>query len=81
MTDQRYRALAVRIVEQWEALRRVFDRVPPEAEIRGWLERLGGATEPRMLGITDAEYQQGLKVGHYYRARFTGKKLAHYMGI
>lgn len=81
MTDEEYAALCERIVARWDDLRVVFDRVPGSAEVRGWLERLGGATKPGTLGLTGAEYQEGLNVGHYYRERFTGKKLAHYLGI
>jgi glycerol-1-phosphate dehydrogenase [NAD(P)+] len=80
MTGEQYDALRTRILARWEDVREVLDRVPPEAVMRDWLERLGGATTPEALGLSRSEYQEGLNVGHYYRPRFSGKKLAHYLG-
>ncbi|MGE5601636.1 MAG: sn-glycerol-1-phosphate dehydrogenase [Nitrososphaerales archaeon] len=81
MMDDEYDGLRNRIVARWDEIRGVLDRVPPEAVMRGWLERLGGATTPEAIGLSAAEYRQGLDVGHYYRTRFSGKKLAHYLGV
>jgi glycerol-1-phosphate dehydrogenase [NAD(P)+] len=81
MTVSEHQALADRIVARWDQVREALSLVPPPAEIRGWLERVGGATTPEALGLTRAEYEQGLNVGHYYRPRFTAKKLAHYLGM
>lgn len=81
MTDDQLRALRNRIVTRWDDVRQVIDRVPHQAVLRGWLEQLGGATTPEALGLTKIEYEQGLEVGHYYRPRFSGKKLARYLGL
>ena len=81
MTDGEYRTLVDRIVTRWDEVRRILATVPPAGEIRGWLERLNGATTPEALGLTADEYQEGLNVGHFYRTRMTAKKLAHYVGL
>jgi glycerol-1-phosphate dehydrogenase [NAD(P)+] len=81
MTDDEYRALAARIEARWEDVLEVIKLVPPAAEMREWLERLGGATTPEALGLSQEEYRQGLAIGHFYRPRFTSKKLAHYLRV
>ncbi len=81
MSEAQFDGLSRRIEARWDEVRAVFEQVPAATEVRGWLERLGGATEPAALGLTAAEYAEGLNVGHFYRARFTGKKLAYFLGL
>lgn len=80
MTGAEFDRLTARIVARWPEIQAAIARVPAEAEMRGWLERLGGATTPAAITISPQEHAQGLAVAHFYRARFTGKKLARVLG-
>jgi glycerol-1-phosphate dehydrogenase [NAD(P)+] len=81
MTHEQFEGLRRRVVERWTAIQAAVASVPREAEMRGWLERLGGATTPADITISQGEYEQGLNIAHFYRARFTGKKLARLLGL
>ncbi len=81
MAQAEFDAIKARIVERWADIEAAIAKVPREAEIRGWLQRLGGATTPADVTLSQEEYEQGLDVAHFYRARFTGKKLARVLGL
>lgn len=81
MTEAEFTALAERMVAQWDAIQEVMATVPAPAEVRSWLERLGGASTAQDVTLSEEEYREGLAVGHFYRPRFTGKKLAFYLGL
>jgi glycerol-1-phosphate dehydrogenase [NAD(P)+] len=76
MTPSEFEGIKARISERWTEIEQAIERVPPESVMRGWLERLDGATGPAEITISNEEYRLGLDIAHFYRARFTGKKLA-----
>jgi glycerol-1-phosphate dehydrogenase [NAD(P)+] len=81
ITQAEFDAIKERIVQRWADIAAAIAQVPAEAEIRGWIERVGGATTPAEITISPTEYAQGLEIAHFYRARFTGKKLARLLGV
>jgi glycerol-1-phosphate dehydrogenase [NAD(P)+] len=81
MTVEQSDALHQRVIDRWNEVRRIATNVPPTAEMVQWLRRVGGATTPEELGLNREEYELGLRCGHYYRARFTIKKLANLLGL
>jgi glycerol-1-phosphate dehydrogenase [NAD(P)+] len=81
MTPEQFQRIRQRVVERWTEIQAAVALVPGEVEMRGWLERLGGAMTPSDITISRAEYEQGLDIAHFYRARFTGKKLARLLGL
>ena len=70
-----------RVIDRWNEVQRIATNVPPTAEMVQWLRRVGGATTPEELGLNREEYELGLRCGHYYRARFTIKKLTNLLGL
>jgi len=81
MTAAQHDALRKHIVDRWDEVLRIASTTPPASEIESWLGQTGGATTPEALGLSAEEYEMGLRAGHYYRARFTIKKLAHILGL
>ncbi len=81
MTSEQYDALRTRIVDRWSEVLRIAANTPSAAEMASWLRRVGGATTPEEIGLNAEEYKMGLRVGHYYRPRFTVKKLTHLLGL
>ena len=81
MTLEQSDALRRRIVERWNEVLRIASSTPSAADIAAWLRQVGGATTPEELGLGVEEYEMGLGAGHYYRARFTVKKLTHLLGL
>lgn len=81
MTVEQAGALHRRIIGRWDEVLRIANQTPPAAEIASWLRQVGGATTPEELGLSADEYEMGLCAGHYYRARFTIKKLTHILGL
>jgi len=81
MTQEELDVLCANIVTHWPNILRIARLVPPSHEMRSWLEKLGGATSPGALGLSQEEYLEGLRYGSYYRARFTGKRLALLLGL
>ena len=81
MTMEQSDLLRRRIVDRWSEVLRIAANVPSAAQVRAWLRQVGGATTPEELGLSTEEYEMGLRAGHYYRARFTIKKLTHFLGL
>ena len=81
MREAEFDQLTARVAQRWDEIQRVANLVPGERAIRQWLERLGGATDAAGIGISQPEYELGLTVAHFYRPRFTGKKLARLLGL
>jgi glycerol-1-phosphate dehydrogenase [NAD(P)+] len=81
MTPEQFDGIKQRVVDRWTEIQAAVALVPGEAEMRGWLERLGGATTASDISISQEEYDLGLNIGHFYRPRFTGKKLARLLGL
>ncbi len=81
MTQAQFDALKTRILEQWPAVQEIAAQVPPADEIAGWLNTVGGATTPAQLGLSDQEVATASSVGHYYRNRFSVKKLARMLDL
>ena len=81
MTLEQSDALRRRIVDRWYEVLRIASCTPSAADVAAWLRQVGGATTPEELGLGVEEYEMGLGAGHYYRARFTVKKLTHLLGL
>jgi glycerol-1-phosphate dehydrogenase [NAD(P)+] len=81
MTPSEFDALKARILEQWLEVQEIAAQVPPADEIAGWLDSVGGATTPAQLDLSDQEVATASSVGHYYRNRFSVKKLARMLDL
>jgi glycerol-1-phosphate dehydrogenase [NAD(P)+] len=81
MTAADFEALKRRTIDNWEKAQEIAVTVPPAQEISGLLEQVGGATEPRQLGLSEKETQAALNHAHDLRARFTVAKFGHLMGL
>ncbi len=81
MTPSQFDALKARILEQWPAVQEIAAQVPPADEIAGWLDTIGGATTPAQLGLSDQEVATASSIGHYYRNRFSVKKLSRILDL
>jgi glycerol dehydrogenase-like iron-containing ADH family enzyme len=81
MTAEESNDLYVRIVHRWSDVLRIANSVPSAVEMAGWLSQVGGATTPEDLGLNREEYELGISSAHYYRARFTVRKLTHLLGM
>ncbi|OQA45342.1 MAG: Glycerol-1-phosphate dehydrogenase (NAD(P)+) [Chloroflexi bacterium ADurb.Bin325] len=81
MTQSQFAALKARILEQWPAAQEIAARVPSADEVTDWLNKVGGATTPAQLGLSDEETATARAVGHYYRNRFSVKKLARILDL
>jgi glycerol-1-phosphate dehydrogenase [NAD(P)+] len=81
MTETELAEIKARVLAKWDDLQAAMNRVPGHQAILGWLELAGGATRLSDIGITQAEYRQGVDIAHFYRPRFNGKKLARLLGL
>lgn len=81
MTPARFADLKQRVIDHWDNIQRVAAAVPPADTIAAWLRQAGGATRGEELGLGAEEIATGAGSGHYYRNRFTVKKLARLLDI
>ncbi len=81
MTESQFNALKAQILDKWEAIQQIAATVPSAAEVIGWLRRIGGATTAAEIGLTDAEFELGVRYGHFYRNRFSVAKLGRMLGL
>jgi glycerol-1-phosphate dehydrogenase [NAD(P)+] len=81
LTPDQFAALKNLIVEKWDEVQAIAGRVPPANEIAGWLRTVGGATTPGELGLSEEETAYAFASGHYYRNRFSIKKLSLMLGM
>jgi len=45
------------------------------------VKRIGGATTAAEISLTDAEFDLGVRCGHFYRNRFSVAKLGRVLGV
>jgi glycerol-1-phosphate dehydrogenase [NAD(P)+] len=81
MSPERFDALKADVWDNWDAIRTVAASVPEAAEIAGWIQSAGGPTRPHEIGITCAEVELASESSHFYRNRFTIKKLSRLLGL
>lgn len=81
MTPAQFANLKQRLLDHWRDIQRLAAAVPPADAIAGWLRQAGGPTTGEELGLREAEIAMGAASGHYYRNRFTIKKLARLLDI
>ncbi len=81
MTPTQFADLKQRVLDRWDEIQRLAAAVPSAETIAAWLQRAGGAASNEELGLGAEEIAQGAAVGHYYRNRFTIKKLARLLSL
>lgn len=72
-------ALAERIAERWEAIRRVCASVPAPEVLAGLLERAGGPVTVEQLGVEPELLQDSLSYALYVRNRYTILRLGRWL--
>ncbi|MCB0189013.1 MAG: sn-glycerol-1-phosphate dehydrogenase, partial [Caldilineaceae bacterium] len=80
MTEAEFDALKARIWTHWAEIQAIGAALLPSAEFRRLLQLVGGPTTPAALGLRDEEIEQGVNNAHYFRDRFTVRKLWHLLG-
>jgi glycerol-1-phosphate dehydrogenase [NAD(P)+] len=81
LTEQEFDQLKHRIVEKWDAIQEIAQRVPPPETIIAALDQAGTPTTWQALGLDADEVQPGFEYGHYLRNRFTVLKLSRILGL
>jgi len=81
MTEADFDALKQRILENWDEVHALADKLPASEQVRAYLEAVGGPTETSQIGISPEETQQALDHAHYFRDRFTANKLFHLLSL
>ena len=81
MTDQQYEDLKARIIEHWEDIQTIANKVPPPAEIQSLLTKVDGATHPETVGITQRDVRDALQYAMYVRSAFTVLNLCQMMSL
>lgn len=81
LTEQDYNRLQARIVEHWSDIQDIAASVLPAETVLEVLERVGGPTDWRTLGLSEAMVEPALLYGHHIRNRFTVIKLCKMLGI
>lgn len=81
MTEADFAALKTRIWEHWEEIQTIGAALLPSERYRELLQMVGGPTTPTELGLSEEEVEQGVNNAHYFRDRFTVRKLWHYLGM
>ncbi|MBL8165529.1 MAG: hypothetical protein JNJ61_26335, partial [Anaerolineae bacterium] len=81
LSEQEFDQLKHRIVEKWDAIQEIAQRVPPPETIIKALDQAGTPTTWQALGLDADEVQPGFEYGHYLRNRFTVLKLSRILGL
>ncbi len=81
MTEADFAALKAQILAHWDTIQQIAATVPSAAEVIGWLRRIGGPVTPAEVSLTDAEFELGVRCGHFYRNRFSVAKLGRVLGV
>jgi glycerol-1-phosphate dehydrogenase [NAD(P)+] len=68
--------LVARILDNWVRIQDIARGVPGVAETASLLKAAHCPTDPRELGLGEAEIAQALRSAHYLRDRFTVRKLS-----
>jgi glycerol-1-phosphate dehydrogenase [NAD(P)+] len=81
MTPEQFETIKQRIDERWDDIQQIAANIPPPAELAGYLQQVGGATNGEALGLKAGEVALALQYGHYLRNRFTVMKLSRLLNI
>ena len=81
MTDQQYEDLKTLIVERWEDIQTIAKKVPPPSEIQALLNKVGGATHPESVGLTQRDVRDVIQYAMYVRKAFTILNVCQMMGL
>jgi glycerol-1-phosphate dehydrogenase [NAD(P)+] len=81
LTSQDYETLKGKILEHWDDIQALAALVPTPQEMRQLLRQAGGADSAAGLGLSDEEVLQSLEYAHFFRNRFTVRKLGRIMGF
>jgi hypothetical protein len=81
MTAADFDRLKQRILTHWDEVQALASEVPAPEKLADLLGRVGGATHPADLGLSDEEVQQALTESHFLRNRFTICKLGRILGL
>jgi glycerol-1-phosphate dehydrogenase [NAD(P)+] len=74
MTPVEFQKIKERIIEKWDDILEIANRVPLPSQLSKWLQELGAPIHPKELGFDDLETKQALEYSHYLRDRFTINK-------
>jgi glycerol-1-phosphate dehydrogenase [NAD(P)+] len=75
LTPEQFSAVKGRILDVWEEIRAIADRVPSPERIAEALRLAGGPTTGAELGLSEEEVEIGARYGMYTRPRFTVARL------
>lgn len=81
LTEEEYKRLQQRIVENWSRIQEIAQTVLPSATILNLLRQVGAATDWKTLGLDETMVEPALRYGHYLRNRFTVIKLCIMLGM
>jgi len=77
----RHASLVNTIEARWDDIHALAATVPSPTRLYDLLQRVGGPTTVRTLGLTDKEGRLAEQHAHYLRPRFTVMKLARMLGM
>ena len=81
LQQERYDELKRKIIDQWDEVQEVAQEVPTSDEIRQLLKKVGGATNPSELGLTDDDIGKAIEYAQYVRKPFTILNLSQLLGF
>jgi glycerol-1-phosphate dehydrogenase [NAD(P)+] len=81
MSDESLNSLKQNILDQWQEIQEIAQRVPAPGQMAVWLQTAGSPITGESLGLNADEIRQGLDFSHYLRKRFTVNKLRILLGI
>ena len=81
LTGEGFEQLKARILARWDDIQAIAATVPPPARLTELLQKVGGPSDTRTLGLNDDEVAMAQKYAHFLRNRFTVMKLAYFVGL
>lgn len=81
MTEEKFDEVKRGIVNNWDKIQEVAEKVPPPETIIDYLKQAGAPTDPQTLGLGEDEIKPGFQYGHFLRNRFTVMKLSRILGV
>ncbi len=70
-----------RLIEHWDEIQSIAERVPVPQELRNLMKKVGGPESPADIGISHEEITDAARLSHYVRNRFTIKTLLFTLGL
>ena len=81
LSKQSYNQLKEQILSNWDEIQALAAQVPEPEEMENLLSQVGGSTQPAGLNLTNEEVNEAFEYSHYFRNRFTIRKLARILGM